>query len=443
MKKYLAIILALTLALSLAACGGGGDSKNPGGGDTQGGDTQGSGSGNNGGGSNTNEPQDISLKVWIPEEEMELTQQLCAAFDEAHPEWNITFDISVTGIDESVNQLETDPELAADVMQVPSGSVAQCVNEGLLLPITYDIDNIKTMYGEGALASATLGDYLYAIPFSPNSYFMYYNKDMYTEEEVQSLETMMAKDLGEGVYNFSCDFTNSWYIESVFFAAGCTLFGPDGVDSTQCDFNSAAGVAATNYLIDLANNPKYVEDGDGLAGTLFKDGQLGAFCSGTWALGTDDPENGLIHVMGADKIGAVPLPTVVIGGKEARLSNFADYKTIAVKSSTKQPLAAQQLAEWLGNADSQLKRYEAVAASPTCLSLMENEIIAADFATAALIAQTEYATPQPNIPQIANYWTPMQTLGESIFLRNEVNDSNIQATLDKVVSDILSTGLGG
>ena len=32
---------------------------------------------------------------------------------------------------------------------------------------------------------------------------MYYNKSMFTEDEVKSVETMLAKDLGEGVYNFS------------------------------------------------------------------------------------------------------------------------------------------------------------------------------------------------------------------------------------------------
>ncbi len=444
MKKFAATVLALATALSLVACGGGGTGS---GGDAtaaQGGTAAPQSDAPAGQGAEAT-PEAINLKVWIPEEEMELTQQLCAAFDEAHPEWTITYDISVTGIDESVNSLETDPELAADVMQVPSGSVAQCVNEGLLLPITYDIDNVKSLYGEGAVSAVTGDDgYIYALPFSPNSFFMYYNKDMYTEDEVQSLETMMAKDLGDGVYNFSCDMTNSWYIESWFFAAGCTLFGENGTDPTQCDFNSEAGVAATKYIIDLVNNPKYIEDGDGLAGTLMKEGTLGAMCSGTWAMGDPSDPTSLSGALG-DKLGAVPLPTVVINGKESRLSNFADYKTIAVKSSTTQPLAAQMLAEWLANADSQLARYEdpAVQATPTALSLMDNEKLANDFATAALLAQTEYATPQPNIPQIANYWTPMQTLGESICLRNEVNDANIQETLDKVVSDILSTGLTG
>lgn len=442
MKKFAAIILALVMVLTLAACGGSGD--NPGGNNPNGGNSDTPQGGGSSGGTEA-----ISLKVWVPEEEMELTRTLCDAFNAAHPEWDITFEISVTGIDESVNALETDPELAADVMQIPSGSVAQVVSEGLLLPITYDIANVSALYGEGAMDSVTattdLGTFVYAIPFSPNSFFMYYNKDLFTEEEVKSLETMMAKDLGDGVYNFSCDMTNSWYIESWFFAAGCTLFGPEGTDPTQCDFNSAAGVAATEYIIDLVNNPKYVETGDGVEGALFNEGKLGAFCSGTWAMGNPNDADSLASLIadGTLNVGAVALPTVTINGKTAHLSNFADYKTIAVKSSTTQPLAAQQLAEWLGNPDSQLARYNTCAASPTALSLMDNATIAADFATAALIAQTEYATPQPNIPQINNYWTPMQTLGESIVLRNEVNSSNIQATLDKVVSDILSTGIGG
>ena len=440
MKKLASIVLALVMVLSLAACGGGNDNQNNS--SSSNNSNSSSGQGNT---SSDGSTEAMSLKVWVPEEEMELTQKLCADFNAAHPEWDITFDISVTGIDESVNSLETDPDLAADVMQIPSGSVAQVTSEGLLLPITYDVDNVKSLYGEGAISAVTGDDgYLYAIPFSPNSFFMYYNKDMYTEEEVQNLETMMAKDLGDGIQNFSFTFHDSWYIESFFFAAGCTLFGPNGTDATQCDFNSAAGVAASEYIMDLVNNPKFLEDRDSMAGSLFRDGKLGAICTGTWGLGTTDDATSLISMINAGQInvGAVPLPTVTINGKEARLSNFADYKAIAVKSTTKQPMAAQQLAEWLGNPDSQLARYEAVAASPTALALMDNATIAADFATAALIAQTEYSTPQPNIPQINNYWTPMVNLGEG-FLSGDVNSSNLQASLDKVDSDILSTGLGG
>lgn len=429
-KKFVAVVLSLAMTLSLVACGNSSS------------DTAGSTANNSTAGSTTNEgaaaadgeTQAISLKVWVPEEEMEMTQELCTQFDEAHPEWDITFEIAVTGIDESVNSLEADPELAADVFQIPSGSVAQVVGEGLLLPIGYQIEEVKALYSENAMAAGMADGLVYGIPFSPNSWFMFYNKNLFTEDEVKSLETMMEKDLGADTYNFSCDISNSWYIEAWFYAAGATLFGADGTDPSQCDWNSEAGLAATQYLIDMVNNPKYMEEADGIAGSLFKEGKLGAVCTGTWSA----PE--FLEALG-DDLGAVALPTIKINGSDSHLANFADYKCYAVKSNTAQPLAAQQLAEYLCGEEGQLARHEASMATPTCLSLMDNQELTGDIGAVALMAQTEYSIPQPAITQINNYWTPAQTLGEAI-LRGEVDQTNMQATLDKVVSDILSSGLG-
>lgn len=377
------------------------------------------------------EAEKVSLKVWVPEEEMEITQTMCDAFDEAHPEFECTFEIAVTGIDESVNALETDAELAADVFQLPSGSISQCVDAGLLYPITADAETVNSLYGEGALEACKKEDLLYGIPFSPNSWFMYYNKNLYTEEEVKSLDTMMAKDLGDDVYNFSCSLSNSWYLEAFFYAAGCTLYGEDGTDPDDCTWNNENGVAAANYVIGLANNLKYLEDTDGVAGSYMKDGKLGALCSGTWAA----PE--LLEVLG-DDLGACPLPTITLDGKECQLSNFADYKCYGVKSNTAHPLAAQLLAEWFANEENQLLRYATSKATPTCLSLQDNAELAEDVATRALIAQTQYATPQPSISQINNYWTPVQALGEGI-IHGDVTSANVQGYLDTVVNDVTSS----
>ena len=134
MKKVIAMLLAAIMMVSLfAGCGNSASNTEtkantsntpaqaPAAGETQG-------------------VEQITLKVWVPEAEMEITQQLCAAFDEAHPEYEITFDISVVGIDESESLLSNDPELAADVMQLPSGGISQLNNAGLLLPITANLD---------------------------------------------------------------------------------------------------------------------------------------------------------------------------------------------------------------------------------------------------------------------------------------------------------------
>ena len=431
MKKLIALLLALVMVLGLAACGGSGNTD----------ETKAPAANNNDTPvAESGEVQQITLKVWVPEEEIEITQAMCAAFDEAHPEYEITFDIAVVGIDESESLLSNDPELAADVMQLPSGGISQLNEAGLLLPITANIDAVKALYGEGALAAVTRyneqfgADLMYGVPFSPNCFFMYYNKDLYTEEEVKSLETMLAKDLGEDVYNFSYTLHDSWYLEAFFYAAGCTLFGADGTDPTDMTWNNENGLAAAEYIINLVQNPKYIEDRDGVAGSLMKDGKLGALCSGNWAY----PD--LYEVMG-DKLGACALPTIELNGKTCQLSNFADYKCFAVKSNTAQPMAAQLLAEWLANPENQLIRYTEAGAAPCALELMANEEIASNVSTAALIAQTQFATPQPSIAQIANYWTPVAALGEG-FEKGTITMENAQEELNKAVDQVLST-LGG
>lgn len=424
-KRVVALFLTTALVMSaMVGCGSDGTSSK--------GETKTENDKENAGDENdSGDGEEVNLKVWVPEEEMEMTQAMCKAFDEAHPEYNCTFDISVTGIDESVDALEADPEIAADIFQIPSGSISQCVDAGLLYPITADIDTVTSLYGEGALEAVTRDDLMYGVPYSPNSWFMYYNKRLYTEEDVKNLDTMMAKDLGDDVLNFSCSLSNSWYLEAFFYAAGCTLYGEDGMDPDDCTWNNDDGVAAANYVIDLATNPKYVEDIDGVAGSYMKEGKLGALCSGTWAA----PE--LIAALG-DDLGACVLPTITLNGKDCQLSNFADYKCYAVKSNTEYPLAAQQLAEWLTNEENQLTRYETSKATPTCLSLLENEKIMADEATCALIAQTQYATPQPSISQISNYWDPVAALGEGI-INGDVTKDNVKEKLDTVVNDVTST----
>ncbi len=420
MKKALALTMATVLSVgTLVACGSSDAS----------GDASASGSTGSDVEAGTEAGvEKISLKVWCPEEEMEMTQELADSFQAAHPEYEITWDIAVVGIDESGNNLTTDADTAADVFHIPSGAVPELTEAGYLLPIGYDLDNIKSLYGQGAIESATRDDMLYGIPYTPNSWFMYYNKSLYTEDEVKSLETMMDKDLGADVYNFSCKISDAWYIEAFFYAAGAQLFGPDGMEATVCTWNDKNGLAAGEYLIDLTSNPKYIEDKDGIAGSLFKEGKLGALCSGTWTY----PE--FKETLG-DDLGAVALPTININGADAHLSNFADYKLIAVKSNTAYPLAAQQFAQWLANEDAQLMRYKEAGAVPSCLSLQDNPELSSDVATIALLAQTEYATPQPAISQIAEYWTPAQALGEGI-INGEITETNLQEKLDQCATAI-------
>ena len=433
MKKTLALILALIMMLSLAACGGDGSKEPDNSGNTPSTptdtpstptDTPSTSDGEK------TEVQDVTLKIWTASEELELMKKMGQAFAAAHPEYNLTFDISEMGIDEANANLKTDADSAADIFQLASGGVPELTQKGLLLPIGYELDSLRELYPAGAISAVTAEDGLvYAVPFTPNTFFMYYNKSMFTEDEVKSVETMMAKDLGEGVYNFSFQVSGPWYIESFFYAAGCTLFGADGKDASSMDWNNANGFAAGQYMIDLVNNPKYLENKDGIAMNMLREGKLAAHVDGTWNAGPVQEALG-------ENYAAAPLPTININGQDSQLRNFADYKTYAIKSSTAYPLAAQQFAEWICNEENQLARYEDQGVPP-CISSLADQL-SGDVALSALLAQSEFAVAQPNIPQINEYWTPATALGEGIY-NKEITEDNLQEKLDQLVDAVTST----
>lgn len=427
MKKALAIILALSLMLCLAltGCGGGDEpSDNPGTTDTP----------STGDGPTADNPQDVKLKIWVPEEEKATMEKMVASFQAAHPEYNFTAEISITGIDEANSLLKTDADSAADIMQVASGGISELTAKGLLLPIVYT-DEEKAMYSELAISAVTASDGLqYAVPYTPNTFFMYYDKTMFTEDEVKSLDAMLAKDI-EGVDTNVCfPVSGSWYIESFFYANGCTVFGPDGNDPTVCDWNNANGYAAGKYVIDLVNNPKFHDDKDGYAMSLLRDHKVGAIFNGSW-----DAKN-IQEAMGEDRFAAAPLPSITINGVQCPMTNFGDFKTYAVKSGTAYPKAAQEFCHWICNEENEMLRYEDQGVPPAIPALAEDPAVASDTVAMALMAQVEHYAIQPNIPEMNNYWTPAEALGNGI-VNGEITEANLQQQLDAFVSAVTAGSL--
>lgn len=375
--------------------------------------------------------ENVELKVWSPADEAEIVQLQCAAFQAKHPEYNITFSFENVENGDSITQLKNDPEVAADVFVYPTGGIPEMIEAGLIYPITVDAEAVKAAHGATAIKSCSSDGLLYGIPQTPNAFFMYYNKSLFNENDVKSIETMLAKDLGSDVKNFSFTISNSWYLESFFYANGGTLYGVDGTDGTQCSWNDEKGYTVGKYLIDLVNNDKYVEDIDSIASSLFKEGKLGALCSGTWS--ADELKEAV-----GDDLGACVLPTANIGGKDCQLSNFADFKAYGVKSSTKYPKQAQELAVFLGGDECQLERFEKLSMTPTVTALLENEKVKANVAVCALSEMTgTYSTPQPTTSQISEYWTPVEAFGKGI-VNHDITEANLQDALDAMVLGVTS-----
>jgi len=375
--------------------------------------------------------QDVALKVWAAQEEQELLAKMCENFKVAHPEYNLTFTYGVVSESGASNELTKDPSVGADVFAFASDQTAPLVAAGLLYPITVDADAIIAANTETSIQAATIDGQLYGNPYTPNAWFMYYDKSKYTEEEVLSMDTMLAKDLGAGVQNISLDLDNSWYISSFFFAAGCTLFGADGIDPTDCTFNNAGGVAAGKFLVDLAANKRFLDENNANMIAAMKEGKLAAACTGTWNAAQ------IKEALG-DNYAATKLPTINLDGKDCQMSNFADIKLIGVNSFTAFPIPAMQLAEYLAGKECQKLRFEVRDFAPTNIELASDPDVLANVAVSALTLQATFSTLQSSIPQMANYWSPAQAFGAMV-LSGDIQKDDVQAKLDEMVTNILAT----
>ena len=433
MKKILALLLALVMVFSLAACG----SK-----------TEETKTSDEAEKTETEAPAEeetteetpaeaeaITLKVWAPQEDQVdssswLNVQL-KAFEEAHPEYTITWDVGVCSEGDAATMVSTDAAAAADVYFFANDQLGTLIQAGALAKLggSY-LEQVQNDVSATYVNTVTYTDGgVYGFPMACNTWFMYYNKDIFTEEDVKSLETMLEK----GVVAFPM--TTGWYTGSFFMANGGTLFGEAGVDAAAgIQFGGEAGYAAAAKMVELMANPNFKNDADGLGNAGLKDGTVGAYFSGDWDYA------GLYEALG-DKLGAVSLPTVEIGGNTVSMKSFAGSKAVGVNPNAKNQKAAMQLAAFLASADAQLSRFELRNITPAVTALAENEGVQASMiasAQNATMANTSVA--QPSIPEMNSYWSPIQTFGENI-VNGNVTADNIQEQVDAMMESLNNSGL--
>ena len=381
---------------------------------------------------------ELTLKVWAPQEDQanadSWLQQMEAKFEEAHPEYKITWINEVCGEDKAKDEVSKDPAAAADVYMFANdqlGDLLAC--QGIARLGGAYLEQVQNDNGAAMIDSVTGTDgNVYGFPMAANTWFCYYNKDVYTEEDVKSLDTMLEK----GVVAFPT--MNSWYIGSFFFANGATVFGPNGNDAAAgVVFGEDNGLASLETILSMVSNPNYRTDDAGLGKSGLMSGEVAAYFSGSW-----DYDN-LKEALG-DKLGACQLPTVTINGEAKSLKSFAGSKAVGVNPHASEHGAmkpAMQFAAFLASAEGQLLRYEVRSAIPVATALAEDPTIASDIVAVAIldtIANTSVL--QPTLPEMGNWWTPIETLGRNI-VAGEVTADNGADSLVKTLDVINNGGL--
>jgi len=355
--------------------------------------------------------QSITLKVWAPTEDFErgwLYDRL-EAFEELYAdEYEIIWDLAVCSEADAATMIAWGSQEAADVYFYVSDQLDSLVGAGALSKLGGSCRNqVLTDNATIMTQSVTyIDDEIYGFPVAPNTWFMYYDKSVFSESDIQSLETMLSK----GTVSF--DMANGWYNGAFFWGAGGTVFGPNGNDPyAGVDFNGAIGGAVAQKMVALHSHPNFYSESHetGWAGMI--EGCRDAIFSGSWNYDT------LKHALG-DDLGVAVLPTFNVDGRTYQMKSFAGSKAIGVNAQIDDPVKislAMKLAAFLASEESQLLRFQLRGITPTHMGLKYHDAILTDpIATVEMAVINSCAIMQPSIPAMGNYWTPMGNFGGGI-----------------------------
>ena len=340
-RRIFAMLLAGVMALGLlAGCGGGGNNDTANNTPSSGSNTSSDTPSN----SSSGEVTDITLKVWCPSNQIDtgILAQQQEAFQAEHPEWNLSWDVTAVGEDTCQENVLRDVEAAADVYFFSSDQLPDLVSAGAIAQLGGSTaEMVENNMAPAVVDTAKLDGKLYAIPFTHNTFFMFYDKTLLGEDDIKTMESIMAADTPDNAYNFYFESAGGWKLGAWYYGAGLSVFGPNGSDlSAGVDWNNATGLAVTNYLIDLINNPKCAYDGEIAVSELIADHRLGAWWDGSW-------NYNLYHDALGDDMGIATIPTFNVDGKDNQLLSFYGSKCIGVNAKSQNPAAAVAFAAFL------------------------------------------------------------------------------------------------
>ena len=361
------------------------------------------------------------ITMWVSEKEgvAELTQAHIDAFEAANP--GIVINASIEGVTEADagSKVVADVASAPDIYCFAQDQLARLVQAAALAkPGTKAAEEIRAANDAGSVAAATVAGELYAYPMtSDNGYYMYYNTAIISEEEAESLESIIAA-CEENNVKFRYALENAWYTASFFFATGChsnwSMDENGEFVAVDDDFNSAAGLAAMKGMQKLAQSTCYDSNAD-----IFTD--AGVVITGIWNAEAAEEHFG-------ENFGATDLPSFTVDGKSYHLGSYTGNKLMGVKPQTdvKRAAVLARLAQYLAGEKCQAERYEKFQWGPSNKVAQASEAVQANPSLAALAKQGEFGVPQGQIH--GAWWDIAKVLGADA--KAAANDAALQAALD-------------
>ena len=239
-KKFVGLIGALTLGLTLAGCG------------------PSESAGNESETTNKKNENDYDLLIWEDVDKSEGIEEAVAKFEKEN-------DIKIEVVEKAYATQNEDLRLdgpagtGPDVITIPGDQVGTLVTEGLLKELEVGED-IQAIYTDSAMQSQIVDGKVYGLPKAVETTVLYYNKDIIAEEDVPTdidgwFE--LSKELTKGDnYGLLALWDQIYYAQSVLGGYGGYIFGQDAdgnYDVTDIGINNEGAIEVAKVIPKFYN----------------------------------------------------------------------------------------------------------------------------------------------------------------------------------------------
>ena len=352
------------------------------------------------------------ITMWVSEPIIDLTYSQIDRFNETN-EYGIYINavLEPVGEGDAASSIVMDPYYAPDLFCFAQDQLERLIQvDALTILSSTAADEVLESHIDSALEAVLHNDQVYGFPMTAdNGYFMYYDKSVIPAEALGSLEELIAL-CEESGRKFSFELENAWYMASFFFATGCEsewLVDETGKYFTGVvdNFNSEKGYIAAQAMQKLLLSNCYRNSS--YAGDFSASVPSAIVVSGTW-----DYENA--KALLGDNLGVAALPSFTEGGKTYHLSSFSGSKLMGIKPQT-DPMRAQAL-QWLAlyltGEECQLERFEYAGWGPSHVDAATSNAVLAAPHLVALMTQNQYAKPMGNIH--GSWWDIARVIATNI-----------------------------
>lgn len=396
-KKVFWLVSLLCVSGVLGACGGSNDQEAS--------------------GDNSKEP----LKMWVGLNQADTYRKLAKEFEKEND-----VKVEVIEVEEADDGLLKDGEAAADVIRLPHDQLGQLVEAGAVYENEKYADEIEDTDIPMAIEAASYEDTMYGYPASADAMFLYYDKRVYDEKDLETLDGLTAKGkVGLNIAEAGADYRlTPWFI-----ANGASLYGKNGDDVDGSTLNNEQGLNVLKWVGKAKENENIVAVNSDEISAL-QEGKISALFSGVW-----NAQN-IKDILG-ENMGTAVYPKADFGNGAVNLKAFSGVPIFVVNAATKNPDKAMDLARFVTNEEAQLEVFKGISTVPSNKAARESDAIQSDqiAKTVSLATTDEHSVLMPKLPEMKNFWPNMNALLVDTY-EGKVPEADMQKKLDTLVKDV-------